>query len=56
MTYNKICAKLGFNPLVDGYNYKFSGHEDDTQVSPFAVLTIDELDFLYDYLIEHKAK
>lgn len=54
MTYNAICNKLGFDPIVDGYKYKYSGHEDDTQVSPFSVLTLDELDFLLDYMKKHK--
>ena len=56
MTYKQICEKLGFDPVVDGYDYKFSGHEDDTQVSPFAVLTDEELDFLADYVIEHRSE
>lgn len=55
MTYKKICEKLGFDPVVDGYDYKFSGHEDDTQVSPFAVLTDEESDFLCDYLFGHRS-
>lgn len=54
MTYKKICDKLGFDPVVDGYNYKFSGHEDDTQVSPFAALTDEESDFLFDYLFGNR--
>lgn len=53
MTYSAICQKLGFDPIVDGYNYKHSGHEDDTQVSPFSVLTLEELDFLSDYIKKH---
>lgn len=54
MTYNDVCKKLGFDPVADGYNYKYSGHEDDTQVSPFSVLTLDELDILADYIKQHK--
>ena len=54
MTYNAICKKLGFDPIVDGYEYKVSDHEDDRQVSPFAVLDIAELDFLANYLKEHR--
>ena len=56
MTYKQICEKLGFDPIVDGYDYKFSGHKDDTQVSPFAVLTDEESDFLADYVIEHRSE
>lgn len=54
MTYKDICNKIGFDPIKDGYDYKFSGHEDDTQVSPFSVLTLEELDFLSDYIEKHK--
>ena len=56
MTYEALCKKLGFDPIVDGYDYKFSGHEDDTQISPFDVLTYEELDFLYDFLVEHRSE
>lgn len=54
MTYFGICEKLGFDPIVDGYKYKVSGHEDDTQVSPFSVLTLEESDFLSEYLLSHR--
>lgn len=54
MTYLGICEKLGFDPIVDGYKYKDSGHEDDTQVSPFSVLTLEESDFLSEYLLSHR--
>lgn len=54
MTYKTICNKIGFDPLVDGYDYKISNHEDDTQKSPFSSLTYEELDFLYRYLKEHR--
>ena len=54
MTYRDICNKIGFDPIVDGYDYKYSGHEDDTQISPFSALTLEELDFLSDYIEKHK--
>jgi hypothetical protein len=56
MTYSDICKKLGFDPIVDGYEYKNSGHEDDTQVSPFSILSIEESDFLSGYLIAHRSE
>lgn len=54
MTYDSICKKIGFDPLVDGYKFKISDHEDDRQVSPFAPLTLAELDFLADYIKKHR--
>ena len=56
MTYSDICKKLGFDPIVDGYEYKYSGYEDDTQVSPFSILTLEESDFLSEYLIAHRSE
>lgn len=53
ITYKAICEKLGFDPIVDGYEYNYSGHEDDTQISPFAILSLEELDFLSDYTEKH---
>lgn len=55
MTYKGICNKIGFDPIADGYEYKYSGHEDDTQESPFLSLSIEELDFLYDYISKQKT-
>lgn len=54
MKYSDICQKLGFDPVADGYEYKFSGHEDDTQPSPFSILTYEESKFLTDYMIQHR--
>lgn len=56
MMYSDICKKLGFNPVSDGYSYKYSGHEDDSQVSPFSVLTEEESNFLLDYMIAHRKE
>lgn len=54
MTYEKICNKIGFDPIKDGYNRKTYEEIDDTVVSPFSVLTIEEIDFLYNYLKKHR--
>lgn len=56
MTYEAICKKIGFDPIVDGYNYNYSDHEDDRHVSPFASLSLEELDFLADYYKKHRKK
>lgn len=56
MTYSEICNKLGFDPVADGYDYKHSGHEDDSRVSPFSVLTDEESDFLLYYMIAHRKE
>lgn len=54
ITYESICAKLGFEPGT--YPYEFSDYEDDSKVSPYSVLTLDELDFLCDYYIKNKLQ
>lgn len=54
ITYESICKKLGFTP--GEYKYNFSGYEDDSKESPYAVLTLDELDFLSEYLIKKQNK
>lgn len=43
--YKRICDKLGFVPSEFKLP-KFDG-EDDSWVSPFSILTIAEIDFLY---------
>lgn len=50
ITYESICEKLGFKPDVDKYEYKYNGHEDDSQESPFAKLTLEESLFLRSYM------
>lgn len=52
ITYESICKKLGFKP--GEYKYTFSGHEDDSKESPYAVLTLEESLFLNEYLMKHK--
>ena len=48
ITYESICQKLGFDPIKDSdkineeYRKTYKGHEDDSQPSPFSVLTFEE--------------
>lgn len=43
--YQRICDKLGFIPSeFKAPDFK---EEDDSWVSPFSVLTVSEIDFLY---------
>lgn len=44
--YLRICDKLGFT--IPEYKHEWSGHEDDSKISPFSVLTTDELIYLFD--------
>lgn len=44
--YERICKKLGFVPTE--YKATESCGEDDTWVNPFAVLTVEEQDYLYN--------
>ncbi len=50
ITYESICQKLGFRPGIDKYDYDFSGHEDDSKESPYAKLSFDELEFLWEHM------
>lgn len=50
ITYKSICEKLGFDPLVDSLKYDLPGHEDDSMVNPFSVLSYDESLALYEYM------
>lgn len=54
ITYEKICEKLGFDAL--SYKPELSGYEDDSKVSPFHILTLEEKLFLNDYLMAHIKK
>jgi len=56
ITYESICEKIGFDPIKDKYNFVYKGHEDDSQPSPFACLSSEELEFITDYLIAHKEQ
>jgi hypothetical protein len=56
ITYESICEKLGFNPLVNPPEYKIRDPfmVDDTQPSHYACLTADELYFLAEYMSHKK--
>lgn len=51
VTYESICKKLGFDPL--SYKPKVSNYEDDSRVSPFSILSLEEKLFLNEYLMMH---
>lgn len=45
--YERICKKLGCEPkdvVIPDFDT-----EDDTWVSPFSILTVEEIDYLYDH-------
>ena len=52
ITYESICEKLGFDPLVNPPIPVFNGHEDDSQPNPYSVLSIEESNFLMPYIAE----
>ncbi len=54
MRYKDICKKIGFDPLKDGYPFGVADHEDDRQESPFKLLNLAELEFLYVYYNKHR--
>ena len=58
ITYESICKKLGFDPSVDdiGYFRNIPDHEDDSRVSPFSVLSLEELQVLTEHLIQNRDK
>ncbi|MBR1824217.1 MAG: hypothetical protein IJ779_08300 [Ruminococcus sp.] len=56
LTFDKICEKLGFNPLVNPPACNLSGYEDDSKESPYAVLTFEESDFLCEYMKNNTNK
>ena len=56
ITFDKICEKLGFNPLVNPPARKLSGHEDDSKESPYAILTFEKSDFLCEYMKKHNSE
>ena len=49
ITYEGICKKLGFK--LEEYRVEHSGVEDDSRKSPFSVLTLAELDFIEEYVM-----
>ena len=52
VTFEKICDKLG--SIFWKRSITLSGDEDDSKQSPYSVLTMEESDFLLDYLLSHK--
>ena len=50
ITYESVCKKLGFDP--ENYVSVVSDYEDDSKDNPFSVLTQEESDFLYDYIMK----
>ena len=56
ITYDSICKKLGFDPLIDHIVISSATHEDDRVESPFAKLTAEELDILGDHLLRNTDK
>lgn len=56
ITYEGICKKIGFDPIVEGKRLEPSKFEDDSRESPFKNLSIEELEFLTGYLIKNKHK
>ena len=52
--YEDIVKKLGFDPITGYYDYHYEGHEDDSHLSPFSILTDEESDFLYEKMREAK--
>jgi hypothetical protein len=57
ITYESICEKLGFDPLVNPPECKLRDPfmVDDTQPNPYSVLTSEERDFLYDYFFNKQC-
>lgn len=49
VTYESICEKLGFDPR--SYKPDVSDYEDDSKVNPFSILTDEESEFLYGYIM-----
>ena len=58
ITYEAICKKLGFDPIVDDIDYfrNIPDHEDDSRVSPGSILSQEELQVLIEHLIQNRDK
>ncbi len=54
MDYDKICEKLGFR--LEDYKLPHFDTEDDSWESPFKKLTLEELDFLTEYMKENNIR
>ena len=44
ITYEGLCKKVGFD--IDSYEPEVSDYENDSRVSPFLILSDNELEFL----------
>lgn len=51
ITYDSICNKLGFDPMKD--KIKYGNSEDDTKRSRFSVLSLEEHEYLANYILTH---
>lgn len=58
ITYESVCKKLGFDPIVDDVEFfmNIPDHEDDSRVSPGSILTQEESDVLTEHLIQNRDK
>lgn len=58
ITYESVCKKLGFDPIVDDVEFfmNIPDHEDDSRVSPGSILTQEELRVLTKHLIQNRDK
>lgn len=53
ITYESIVQKLGFDPL-NPPEPEFHGHEDDSIPNPYAVLTLEEEEFILDIMLKRE--
>lgn len=53
ITYESIVQKLGFDPM-DPPEPEFHGHEDDSIPNPYAVLTLEEEEFILDIMLKRE--
>ena len=58
ITYESVCKKLGFDPIVDDVDFflNIPDHEDDSRVSPGSILSQEELKVFIKHLIENRDK
>lgn len=56
ITYKSICEKLGFDPITDDFKLELGDHEDDSKVSPFSILSFEELKVFSSHLIANRDK
>lgn len=50
--FESLCLKMGYNPLKEHYPSEYKN--DDSGRSPFKVLSLEELDFLTQYMQFHR--